>query len=77
MVIFDKIGHMISDESWEELHQFAHKIGLKREWFQEKEDLSHYDLTTQRMKVRAVHFGARLVTPREIVKALNKLKTPA
>lgn len=53
MILIDYIGHMVSTENAEELHAFAEKIGLKREWYQTPgfgENHSHYDLTTSRMK---------------------------
>jgi hypothetical protein len=68
---------MVSTESWDELHKFAQEMGLKREWFQEKGELSHYDLTSDRAKIRALKLGAELVHPREIIQALNELKPPA
>jgi hypothetical protein len=74
MILVDKIGHLVSDTSWEELHEFALKIGLKREWFQDKGKFSHYDLTTPRKRGQAVLMGAKFVRPYEIVKALNKLE---
>jgi len=37
-------GHLFTDGNIEELHEFAQKIGLKREWFQNKKLLKHYDL---------------------------------
>lgn len=44
MIYFDRYGHLISSKSLEELHAFAEKIGLRREWFQYKDKQSHYDL---------------------------------
>jgi len=41
--------HMFAD-TLEELHEFAQKIGMKREWFQDKR-LPHYDLTITRRKL--------------------------
>ncbi len=73
MVLCDKTGHLISDTSWDELHNFAAKMGLKREWFQEAGRLSHYDLTTSRAKKTAVNMGAKLVSSKQIVNTLNTL----
>lgn len=62
--------HMVSDTSEEELHAFAERIGMKREWFQSRENgkasAAHYDLTPPR-RVRAVALGAVEVTSRELV----------
>ena len=41
----------------EELHAFARKIGLRREWFQNKPRLPHYDLNKSRREA-AVRLGA-------------------
>jgi len=65
MVYTDGI-HLIADDLGE-LHQFAHEIGLKRVWFQEKHRHPHYDLTTKRMRNRALKFGAELVSSRELI----------
>jgi hypothetical protein len=64
MILVDKKGHMISNDSYHELHDFALQIGLKREWFQE----DHYDLTTSRMIEKAKRFGAKEVSSKEIVR---------
>jgi Protein of unknown function (DUF4031) len=60
--------HMVSDTSEEELHAFAARIGLRREWAQlrPKASAAHYDLTPER-RVRAVKLGAVEVTGRELV----------
>ena len=43
-------------DSLEELHEFADKIGMKRQWFQNTK-LPHYDLTATRRQL-AVRNGA-------------------
>lgn len=50
--------HMMADTD-EELHAFARKIGLKREWHQAMppHSVSHYDLNSSR-RVAAVKNGA-------------------
>lgn len=52
-------GHMQAD-SVDELHAFAARIGLKREWFQSRPgrpDRDHYDLTRSR-RDEAILLGA-------------------
>jgi len=53
--------HMVSDRSFEELHEFAQRLGLRRSWFQR----DHYDLTPG-MRAKAVRFGAEEVTLHEL-----------
>lgn len=47
-------------DSEEELHDFAVKIGLKREWFQQG-SVPHYDLVPSRRQA-AVDLGAQELT---------------
>jgi len=64
--------HMTAD-TIEELHEFAHKIGLKVEWFQEKGkhcSHNHYDLTSGKRKM-AVRYGAKELTVKEYCKVAN------
>ena len=66
MIITDGI-HLTSTENEEELHAFAGKMGLKREWFQCHSDhperrRPHYDLTTRSAVNRALIAGAKRVT---------------
>ena len=68
MVYTDGV-HLIAD-SEKELHDFAKKIGLKRDWFQDHRH-KHYDLTTKRMANKAIINGAILKTTREIIFILN------
>lgn len=74
MIYIDKAGHLIAN-TLTELHTFAASIGLKREWFQDKERHPHYDCTTQRKRNKAVECGAKLVDSREIVKILSSNNT--
>ena len=55
--------HMVSDESEDELHQFALRIGLRPSWFYN----GHYNLTVRKRR-EAVAAGAVEVTARELVK---------
>lgn len=67
MILTDNTGHLVSDSSLDELHLFAKSIGLRREWFQDKR-IPHYDLTTARIRARAVGNGALLVGSKDIVR---------
>jgi len=65
------MGHMVSTENANELHEFAKALDLKREWYQTPgygERHAHYDLTTTRAKNRAKKKGAKEVHPFELVK---------
>jgi hypothetical protein len=48
--------HMFAD-SLKELHEFAAKLNLRRDWFQPDLRLPHYDITETRRK-KAVSLGA-------------------
>lgn len=66
MIYFDNKGHLVSDESMQELHAFAKRIGLKLEWFQNKgHRIKHYDLTTEKAKIRAEKAGAKKISSKE------------
>jgi len=62
MILTDGV-HLVSDESFEELHAFARRIGLNRAWFQG----DHYDIWGS-ITSRALLSGAVAVSAREIVK---------
>lgn len=66
-----RCGHLVSDSSLEELHQFAAALGLRREWFQRK-SVPHYDLTGRHYEL-ALERGAILVSSREIVRRAVRL----
>ena len=75
MIILDDMGHMVSTDSEQETHDFASEIGLKREWYDDirrsivnNEPIHpHYDLTTERMKKKAIKYGAQEVKARELL----------
>lgn len=48
--------HLMADTE-QELHDFAKRLGLRREWFQPRERHPHYDLTLRRREV-AIRLGA-------------------
>lgn len=62
------MSHMLAD-SLDELHAFAAKLGLKREWFQDK-SAPHYDVCQQKraeaFKLGAVSIDCRSQEWREV-----------
>jgi hypothetical protein len=67
--------HLYADTN-EELHAFAKKIGLKREWFQESTSGPHYDLTVSRRE-KAVRLGAIEHTDRQMVNYMRAWRKTA
>ena len=57
--------HMVTDASLEELHDFARRLGLRREQFQRHERLPHYDLRPH-MREKALALGAAAVSSKEL-----------
>lgn len=56
------------------LHGMAKRIGLRREWFQDKRaDFKHYDVTKER-RARAVAAGAIEITMQDMVRLKNWYK---
>ncbi len=49
--------HLIAAGDLEELHAFAKRLGLRREWFQGRASWPHYDLTPSK-RAKAVALGA-------------------
>lgn len=57
-------SHLLADTS-EELHEFAARLGLRREWVQHPGSvLEHYDVTEQK-RARAIKLGAMPITYHE------------
>jgi hypothetical protein len=59
-------AHLVSDVSYEELHEFAAAVGIPRRAFQG----DHYDIP-QELRVRAVEMGAVEVDGRVLVRRLR------
>lgn len=54
-------AHLTSDaDSLDELHEFAARLGLKREWFQDHFIAPHYDLSPAKHAL-ALKLGAKYV----------------
>lgn len=64
--------HLLAD-SLEELHEFAARLGMKREWFQGSATLPHYDLTGKRRRA-AVALGAVEITRRQLVARIREAR---
>ena len=58
-----KWAHLVSDTSFEELHEFAQQLGIPRRAFQG----DHYDVPTE-YRDRAIALGAEAVPSRELVR---------
>jgi hypothetical protein len=62
----DRWAHLVSDESFDELHLFAQRLGLRRLSFQG----DHYDVPSG-LRIDAIRNGAVSVTGRELVTRLR------
>ncbi|HKQ24132.1 MAG TPA: DUF4031 domain-containing protein [Burkholderiales bacterium] len=67
--------HLFTDGQIDELHAFAERIGMRREWFQPK-STPHYDLTARRRRL-AVACGAVEVDRRQAVAIWRAAREPA
>lgn len=60
--------HIMTDGDIEELHAFAGRIGMRREWFQNKNPRHlHYDLRPRR-RAAAIKAGAMSVSSAEMIR---------
>lgn len=57
-----------------ELHALATRIGLKREWFQTKTRLPHYDLTASKRRLAIQHGAQEVPSAREALRAYRNSK---
>jgi hypothetical protein len=64
--------HMVAD-SVGELHAMADLIGLKRNWFQDKGSMPHYDICLSKRK-RAIRAGAIEINRHDLVALIRRLK---
>lgn len=67
-------AHLVSDVSYEELHDFAQRVGVPRRSFQG----DHYDVPED-YRQRAIELGATPVSARELLQRLKAagLRLPA
>lgn len=64
--------HLVADELTE-LHEFAKRLGLRREWFQENASYPHYDVTVESRDL-ALTLGAIYGSRAQIIACAKKLK---
>ena len=64
--------HLVA-ESLDELHRFAARLGLRRNWFQDKASYPHYDVTTT-VRQRALRLGALPGTKKQIIASAKLLR---
>ena len=62
----DRWSHLVSDESYDELHAFAERLGVPRRAFQG----DHYDIPS-RLREPAIALGAEAVPARELLRRLK------
>lgn len=62
----ERWAHLVSDESHDELHEFAARLGIPRRGFQG----DHYDLPAS-LRLRAIELGAVPVDARDLVRRLR------
>jgi hypothetical protein len=68
----DRWSHLVADTD-EELHAFAERLGMRREWFQGRTSRphhAHYDVP-ERARAEALDHGAVEVTWRELGRMLR------
>jgi Protein of unknown function (DUF4031) len=58
-------AHLVSDQSYDELHAFAEQLGIPRRAFQG----DHYDVPAD-YRDRAIELGATAVSSRELIRRL-------
>ena len=73
-MIYTDGTHLVTDGPISELHKFAQKIGLKKNWFQDHPAHPHFDIWGKKVKA-AINQGARFVSAKEIVHILNRKKS--
>jgi hypothetical protein len=60
-------AHLVSDQSYDELHEFAGRLGIPRRAFQG----DHYDIPAE-LRDEALALGAVPVSAREVVRRLQQ-----
>ena len=71
-------SHLVADSD-EELHAFASRLGMRREWFQHKEGRphqAHYDVP-DRSRQQALDLGAVSITWRQVGRMMRQRRLGA
>lgn len=74
----DRWSHLVADDE-EELHEFAARLGMRREWYQHRHarpHQGHYDVP-ERIRAEAVALGAEPVTWRDLGRMLRRRRSQA
>lgn len=66
MVVMDGV-HLVGDNV-DELHRFARKVGLKRDWFRGGSRNPHYDILSKSIRERAIVAGVMVMGTRNLLK---------
>ena len=66
-----KYAHMVAT-SYEELHEFAAKIGVKKHFFHRSSKYPHYDITEQQ-RLTAVEAGAVATSSKTVLEVAKSL----
>lgn len=64
--------HLVADTA-EELHEFARKLGLKRNWFQGSASYPHYDISAT-LRATALRIGAVEASRTQMIEAAKAMK---
>ena len=76
MIYLDSMGHLYSDQSIQELYRFAiGRLKLKPEWNHYGRLFPHFDLTTKKMKRKAIRLGAIEVSARNDCEQYERCRT--
>ena len=65
-------SHMIADTTME-LHSMARRLGLKREWYQTRSVLPHYDISPGR-RMAALRMGAIAINNKEVFRRIREVR---
>ena len=63
--------HLVADDL-QELHDFATKLGLKREWFQNHRLQPHYDITVTKRE-QAIKLGAISIETKQMAERVESI----
>jgi hypothetical protein len=63
--------HLVADDLGE-LHDFAAKLGLKKEWFQNHRIQPHYDITAAKRE-QAIKLGAIPIETKEMAQRVENI----